>query len=249
MTEPVITRSKPDAPDWNGEGAVLLVDKPLDWTSFDVVKKIRGLFGIRKIGHAGTLDPKASGLLIVCTGPRTKDASSFADLGKVYTGSLELGIVTPSFDGETEIGERRSVDGITDERVRSAVRGFLGLQLQTPPMYSAAKYGGKPLYTYARRGETVIRSPKEIEVTEFAVTGFNLPFVEFRVLCSKGTYVRSLVHDLGEALGCGAVLRMLRRSAIGPYHVDEAFGIEDLIALRDTMKDPLKSYARRAPAT
>jgi tRNA pseudouridine55 synthase len=210
------------------EGEVLLIDKPLDWTSFDVVKRIRWSFGITKAGHAGTLDPKATGLLIICTGQRTKDLSRFIGLEKEYIGTLELGVRTPSHDSETEVIERRPFDAITLEALHQVVRSHIGKQLQVPPMYSAVKHQGKPLYNYARRGRVIERRPKEIEVFEFDVLRFAPPFVEVRVVCSKGTYIRTLVDDVGKQLGCGATLRALRRVRIGPYHVSQAMTIEQL---------------------
>lgn len=209
-------------------GEILLIDKPLDWTSFDVVKRIRWTFGVKKAGHAGTLDPKATGLLIVCTGKKTKEIDRFVGLEKEYRGTMELGVRTPSHDSETEVVERREIQGVTLETLQSVAGEFVGKQLQTPPMYSAVKLRGKPLYKYARRGKSVEREPKEIEIVEFEVTKFEPPFAEFRVVCSKGTYIRSLVDDVGQRLGCGATLRSLRRLRIGPYHVDRALTIEEL---------------------
>ncbi len=228
--------------DWNGQGEVLLVDKPLDWTSFDVVKKTRSLFGIQKLGHAGTLDPRATGLLILCSGPKTKEIASFAGLEKSYTGTMKLGVVSASFDGETESVERSDPSAVTPEELESAVAEFRGTLLQVPPMYSAAKYAGTRLYKFARAGKTVTREPKEITVSEFTITGFEIPRVHFRVRCSKGTYIRSLVNDLGERLGCGAVLSSLRRTAIGPFNVSDARTIDQLVALRDQLREQAKSH-------
>lgn len=228
--------------DWNGRGEVLLVDKPLDWTSFDVVKKTRSLFGIQKLGHAGTLDPRATGLLILCSGPKTKEIADFAGLEKCYIGTMELGVVSASFDGETEAVPQSDPGSITPERLQSAVAEFQGTLLQVPPMYSAAKYAGKRLYTYARAGRTVKREPKEITISEFTITGFESPLVHFRVRCSKGTYIRSLVNDLGEKLGCGAVLRVLRRTEIGPFKVTDALTIDQLTALRDQLREQPKAH-------
>ncbi len=210
------------------EGELILIDKPLNWTSFDVVHKIRRWFGIAKAGHAGTLDPRATGLLILCTGRQTKRIDQFTNLDKEYTGTFELGIRTPSFDMETGVTERGDYADITIEQLRSAVLGFTGRQLQTPPMYSAVKHRGKPLYKYARKGKTLERQPKEIDVTEFTVLSFVPPAVEFRVVCSKGTYIRSLVSDIGNKLGCGAALTSLRRTRIGAYRVEDALTMEEL---------------------
>ncbi len=218
--------------DFNGSGEMLFVDKPRDWTSFDVVRKVRNLFHIRKIGHAGTLDPLATGLLILCTGPKTKDLNTLLEKDKTYTGSFELGIETPSYDLETDVTERREWGHIDAGMVQDAVGGFMGTQEQVPPMYSALKHKGRALYKYARAGKAVERSPRKVVVHEFELTRIALPAVDFRLRCSKGTYVRSLIHDIGEALGTGAVLTNLRRETIGPWHVDDAYSIEELIALR-----------------
>ena len=216
------------APDVQDEGEILLIDKPLDWTSFDVVHRVRSWFGIKKAGHAGTLDPRATGLLILCTGRKTKSIESFATLDKEYTGTFELGIRTPSFDMETAVSERGDYSEITADMLEAVVNRFRGRQMQEPPMYSAAKHKGKPLYKYARRGRTLERQAKEIDVTEFSILAFVPPNVEFRIVCSKGTYVRSIVSDLGAKLGCGAALTSLRRTRIGVYRVENAMTIEQL---------------------
>ena len=210
------------------EGSVLFIDKPLDWTSFDVVKKVRSATHERKVGHAGTLDPKATGLLIVCVGRMTKSIDRFVGLEKEYCGSFELGLRTPSFDSETEVSERHDWSGITADRIAALAKEFTGAQLQVPPMYSALKYGGKPLYEFARAGKVVERAEREIIITEFSVDALQLPFVDFRVVCSKGTYIRSLVDEFGQRLGCGAVLRSLRRTRIGQYNVRDAWTIEKM---------------------
>lgn len=209
-------------------GEVLLIDKPLDWTSFDVVKRIRWTYHLQKAGHAGTLDPKASGLLIVCTGKMTKEIERFVGLEKEYLGTMELGVRTPSFDSETEVSERRPFEHVSREQMEEVAKGFLGRQFQTPPMYSAVKHRGRPLYKLARRGKSIEREAKEIEVREFEILQFKSPFVDFRIVCSKGTYIRSLVDDAGVKVGCGATLRSLRRTRIGPYHVRDAITIEQL---------------------
>jgi tRNA pseudouridine55 synthase len=218
--------------DCNHVGEVFLVDKPLSWSSFDVVKKMRAILGAKKIGHAGTLDPQATGLLIVCTGPRTKSVELLSGLEKEYTGTMELGVQTESYDSETKVTATKDTSGVTAAMLESAARRFEGKLMQQPPMYSAAKYGGKPLYYYARQGRTVVRAEKEIEVAEFALTAVTIPLVDFRIVCSKGTYVRSLVHDFGNAIGCGATLRSLRRMRIGTFSVEDALTVEDLEGLR-----------------
>jgi len=239
----MLSKGNRGTPDWNVSGEIFLVDKPMDWTSFDVVKKIRSLFHIRKIGHAGTLDPKATGLLILATGPRTKEMTKFVSWEKEYEGTIELGILTASFDTETPVLERREVAGISEERILETARKFIGRQLQMPPMFSAVKHEGKPLYKFARKGKVVERPEKSIEIRLFGIERISLPYVNFRVVCSKGTYIRALAHDFGEALGCGATLKMLRRTRIGNARVEDAFTIEDLQALKpEWSKD---SHARR----
>lgn len=209
-------------------GAVLLIDKPVGITSFDVIYRLRRWHGVEKAGHAGTLDPNASGLLIVCIGRETKHLQRFSDLDKEYTGVMQLGIQTPSHDTETEVTERRDYSSVTLEALTDVCRRFTGRQNQTPPMYSAVKHRGKPLYKYARRGKVLERQPKEIEIRQLSVTAFAAPDVSFRVTCSKGTYVRSLVNDIGLALGCGATLTALRRTRIGEYRIDEAVTLDQI---------------------
>lgn len=238
----MLSKRNATVPDWNTTGEILLVDKPSDWTSFDVVKKVRSLFRIRKVGHAGTLDPKATGLLILATGPKTKEMKTFVSWEKEYVGTLELGVLTPSFDGETPVVERRDITGISEERIYEVARRFVGRQLQMPPMFSAVKHGGKPLYKYARKGKVVERDEKTIEIRVFAIDRISGPFVDFRVVCSKGTYIRALAHDVGEALGCGAMLSSLRRTRIGEAHVNDAFSIAELQALKQEWSTT--SYAR-----
>jgi tRNA pseudouridine55 synthase len=218
------------------EGTILLVDKPLQWTSFDVVHRIRHILKIEKAGHAGTLDPRATGLLIVCTGRQTKRVSEFADLEKEYTGTFQLGIRTPSFDMETTITESADVSSVTDQKLELAVSSFLGKQLQVPPMYSAVKHHGKPLYKYARKGKTLERKAKEIDITEFSIVSFSPPYVRFRIRCSKGTYIRALANDLGDMLGCGAALIELRRTKIGSFTVESALTIAQLENMKDERK-------------
>lgn len=215
--------------DW---GSILLIDKPVGITSFDVIYRLRRWHGVEKAGHAGTLDPLASGLLIICTGKETKNLHRFSDLDKEYTGTMELGIKTPSFDLETGITERVDASGVTMNDVQAVIERFLGRQLQMPPMYSAAKHHGKPLYKYARKGKVLERKPKEIEIKGFVVTRFALPSVDFRVLCTKGTYIRSLANDIGAALGCGAALTALRRTRIGTFRVEDAVTLEQLEATK-----------------
>ena len=213
------------------EGEILLVDKPSGWTSFDVVNKIRHTFGVRRVGHAGTLDPLATGLLIVCTGKRTREVQQYVGLEKEYEAEMELGAITPSYDAETEVTLRRSIEGVTESRIRETLAQFVGEQQQLPPLWSAVKVGGRRLYEYARKGKDVERPPREIEITAITPGRIALPAVCFTVVCSKGTYVRTLVHDIGERLGCGAFLRSLRRTRIGKYSVADAFTVDDLVQL------------------
>jgi tRNA pseudouridine55 synthase len=214
------------------EGAVLLLDKPQEWTSFDVVNKIRKLFGIKKVGHAGTLDPLATGLLIICTARMTKRIESFVGLDKTYTGTMKLGEATPSYDSQTEVSERLPYAHVTDDRIRSAFGSFLGDIEQIPPMYSAIKQKGRPLYKLARKGIEVARHPRPVTIHELVVTSIELPFVSFRVRCSKGTYIRTLAHDIGRTIGTGAHITELRRTAVGGYDVDDACTLDQLSAMR-----------------
>lgn len=213
---------------------MLLIDKPGGWTSFDVIRKLRGLLShaagerVRKIGHAGTLDPMATGLLICLIGRATKQMEAFMGLPKRYEGTLRLGEVTPSYDAETDVTERRAWQHLTREDLEAARQEFLGLITQHPPMYSAVKVGGERLYKKARRGEQVERPPRQVRIDAFDLTEWNGPDVSFDVECSKGTYIRSLAHDLGQQLGVGAHLVALRRTAIGPYRVDAAWTIDQL---------------------
>ncbi len=216
------------------ERAVLLVDKPSGWTSFDVIRKLRGLLShaagtsVRKIGHAGTLDPMATGLLICLIGRATKEMEAFMGLPKTYEGALRLGEVTPSYDAETDVGERRAWQHLTQADLEAARQVFLGSITQLPPMYSAVKVGGERLYKKARRGEQVERPPRQVRIDAFTLTGWEGPDVSFHVRCSKGTYIRSLAHDLGQRLGVGAHLVALRRTAIGPHQIAEAWTIDQL---------------------
>ena len=207
---------------------VLPVDKPAGWTSFDVVKKIRRLLRVRKVGHAGTLDPMATGLLICLIGRATKQMEAFMHLEKTYEGTMRLGETTPSYDADTEVVSRIPVDAIEDDRIEEAFRVFTGAIDQIPPMYSAVKVGGERLYKKARRGETVERKARRVHIYAFERLGREGCDVSFRVRCSKGTYIRTLAHDVGAWLGVGAHLTALRRTAIGPITVDGAWTIEAL---------------------
>jgi tRNA pseudouridine55 synthase len=211
-------------------GEVLLVDKPAGWTSFDVVNKLRRSAGGLKMGHAGTLDPLATGLLIVCTGQKRKEIDRFTGLDKEYIVEMLLGVHTPSYDTATEPLEQRSIDGVTADQILQASARFQGPQMQIPPMWSAVKVDGKRLYKLARKGLEVDRPARPITVHSIELLDFTLPHVKLRIACSKGTYVRSLVHEIGMLLGCGACMSALRRTRIGPYSVDEAYGITQAVA-------------------
>lgn len=215
------------------ERAVLLVDKPPGWSSFDVIRRLRRLLTVRKIGHAGTLDPMATGLLICLVGRATKLQDTFMGLGKTYTGTLRLGEITPSYDAETDVVERQAWQHLTDDDLDAARQAFLGQIEQRPPMYSAVKVGGERLYKKARRGETIERPPRTVTLEEFSILRRDGADVDFRVRCSKGTYIRSLAHDFGATLGVGAHLTALRRTAIGPHRVEDAWTLD---ALAEAMK-------------
>ena len=216
-------------------GQVLLIDKPLNWTSFQVVNKlrwhIRKTFGIKKIkvGHAGTLDPLATGLLVICTGKMTKQINEFQAQIKEYTGTITLGSTTPSFDLETDINQTYPTEHITEKLVHETTKQFIGDIEQYPPVFSAIKKDGKRLYEFARAGESVEIKSRTINISEFEITRFQNNEVDFRVVCSKGTYIRSLANDFGKALQSGGHLSTLRRTKIGGFHVDNALSIENFI--------------------
>ena len=210
------------------EGSVILVDKPLEWTSFDVVNKLRYALKIKKIGHAGTLDPLATGLLILCTGKMTKQIETYQAQEKEYTGKMVVGKTTPSFDLETEIDSESDISHLKNEMVYALTDQFTGVISQTPPIYSAIKVKGKRAYESARKGEDVKLKSREVEISLFEITDISFPEISFKVVCSKGTYIRSLVRDFGEALGVGAYLSELRRTRIGDYTIEEAKTIEEL---------------------
>jgi len=213
------------------EGKVLLIDKPLNWTSFQVVNKIRWLikqqFGIKKIkvGHAGTLDPLATGLLILCTGKLTKKIETYQAQVKEYTGTITLGTTTPSYDLETEVDQTFDISGITKEDIQDNTKHVIGEIQQQPPIFSALKKDGKRLYEYARKGEKVEIPKRTVTISEFEITKIDLPNIEFRTVCSKGTYIRSLAHDFGKSLNNGAHLSVLRRTKIGVFSVEDAVDV------------------------
>ena len=204
------------------EGEVLLLDKPFGWTSFDVVNKLRWGLKLKKIGHAGTLDPLATGLLILCTGKMTKQIELFMGWEKEYTGTFVIGKTTPSYDLETEFDSEAPFEHVTEEQVQEVAISLTGNLSQVPPAHSAIKVGGTRAYKKARAGTDIVLEPRSVQVHTFEITGFKAPEVYFRIVCSKGTYIRSLARDLGQMLGTGAHLASLRRTRIGDKHVDEA---------------------------
>ena len=216
------------------EGTVFLIDKPLDWTSFDTVNFIRCLFmrfyGIRKlkVGHAGTLDPLATGLLILCTGPMTKQIEDFQAQIKTYTGTMILGQTTPTYDLESDPNAFFPTDGITAEQIDLARKKFIGDIKQHPPKYSAIKIKGKRAFDYARSDEEIELKARDIHIEDFKISTDRFPELDFEVTCSKGTYIRSLAHDFGRELGNGACLKTLRRTRIGDFKVEDAWRLEDL---------------------
>jgi len=213
-------------------GQILLIDKPLNWSSFQAVNKIKyalinkvGLPKKFKIGHAGTLDPLASGLLLICTGKFTKTISELQGQAKEYTGTFYLGSTTPSYDLETEIDETFSISHVDEDLIQQTVKQFLGEIDQKPPIYSAIKKDGVRLYEHARAGEVIEIASRKTTIHEFEITRIDLPEIDFRVVCSKGTYIRSLAFDFGKALNSGAHLTALRRTKIGDYHVENAVDV------------------------
>jgi tRNA pseudouridine55 synthase len=213
------------------EGLVFLIDKDPEWTSFDVVNKIRYTLREKKVGHAGTLDPLATGLVIVCAGKATKRIDSFMAAEKEYTGTFLFGQTRPSHDLETEPDAFFDTAHITEQLVMETAKTFIGVQMQLPPMYSALKVNGKKLYELARKGKEAVREPRSVEIKEFEITRIALPEVDFRVVVSKGTYIRSLAYDFGKALHSGACLSSLRRTRIGEWGIRDALRIPDWVKL------------------
>ena len=216
-------------------GQVLLIDKPLNWTSFQVVNKLRWhikqKFNLKKIkvGHAGTLDPLATGLLIICTGKQTKSIETYQGQIKEYTGTFVIGATTPSYDLETEIDKTFPINHITEDLIQNTTKEFTGKIQQKPPIFSAIKKDGKRLYELAREGKTTEIKSREVEVFDFEITKIELPVIEFKIVCSKGTYIRSIAHDFGAALNSGAHLSVLRRTKIGEYSVNKSLSIDEFI--------------------
>lgn len=215
------------------DGAVILIDKPLRWTSFDALNKLRWLVKMKKIGHCGTLDPLATGLLICCTGKMTKKITEYQKQEKEYTGIIHLGAVTPTYDLESEPEQQLPFEHLTTEEIKAGTAAFTGDILQTPPIHSAIKKDGKRVYELARQGIEVKLEPRPVSIKTFEITKIELPEVHFRVVCSTGTYIRSLANDFGAALGCGGYLQELRRTKIGDYSVDDALTVDEWVkALR-----------------
>ena len=206
-------------------GQVILIDKPVNWTSFDVVNKIRSLTKVKKVGHAGTLDPLATGLLIICTGKKTKEISQYQDQRKKYTGTITLGKTSPSLDLGTDVAEHELPNDLTEEKILSVRDKFLGNIEQIPPMFSAIKHQGKRLYKIARTGKEIERNSRQIQIYSFEIEKIDLPNIYFEISCSKGTYIRVIADDFGKALGCGAILSLLRRTEIGDYKVVDALNL------------------------
>lgn len=213
-------------------GKMILIDKPIEWTSFDVVKYIRKSLQRRlkvkkiKVGHAGTLDPLATGLLIICIGKETKNISKYQNLSKKYTGIIKLGETTPSYDRETEINETYDYDHIDEEKVLKISKKFIGRQKQLPPIYSALKKDGKRMYKYAREKINILIEPRDIEIYDFQILNFSLPYIEFIIKCSKGTYIRSVASDYGKKLNSGSHLYELKRVSIGDFSISDALRFE-----------------------
>lgn len=236
--------STTDAPE-----GILLVDKPQGITSHDVVSKMRRVFQMKKVGHAGTLDPMATGLILILIGRATKTSQYLMSLGKEYAGTLKLGVTTDSQDAEGEITEERAVPELSEAQVKSEMKTFMGDQYQTPPMFSAKKINGQKLYKLARQGKTVAREPRVIHISRFDLTRFALPELSFVVSTSKGAYVRTIAHDLGERFGCGGHLNELRRTAVGQFRIEKASTIEELESMApSTLRKQLIPVMQAVPS-
>ncbi len=231
ITKKTITEIDPDFI----SGEIILIDKAWRKSSFDCVYKVRKALDVKKVGHAGTLDPNATGLVVVCTGRMTKEISKIQELEKTYTGIISLGKTTPSFDGESKFDSEEKYEHVTEEEILKTRDLFLGTILQTPPMFSAIKQNGQPLYKLARKGKEVEREAREVSITKFEINKIDLPDVHFEISCSKGTYIRVIAHDFGQKLGCGAYLKELRRTRIGEFKVEDALTI-------DEFKEVAKNY-------
>ena len=227
FTKRIITNQTIDLSDADfSDGEIILIDKPSGPTSFQVVSKIRKITGVKKVGHSGTLDPLASGLMIICTGKKTKEMDYFINLDKTYTGIIRLGFKSPSMDSETELSELALPDDLKEQRILKVRDKFLGEIEQTPPMYSAKKINGKKLYHLARKGKSVERKPRKVFIKKFDIEKIELPDIYFNITCSKGTYIRVIADDFGKQLNFGGVLMKLRRERIGEYYVDNALTVD-----------------------
>jgi len=209
------------------QGQVLLINKPYEWTSFDVVRKLRGLMKVKKVGHAGTLDPLATGLLILCTGLFTKKINEYMAQEKEYTGSFTMGATTATYDLESIPENFKTTDYISEDAIHLVATSFTGEIFQVPPIHSAIKKDGQRAYELARQGEEIILEPRKIIIKDFSILKIEMPEVYFRVVCSTGTYIRSLANDFGGALGCGAFLSSLCRTRIGEFLLEDSLNIED----------------------
>lgn len=218
------------------DGKVILIDKPLEWTSFDIVRKIRNCTGIIKVGHAGTLDPLASGLLMVCTGKFTKKINEYMGMEKEYIGTFTLGAVTSTYDLESEPEQFKNIDHLTNEMIHETTNQFTGLIMQVPPSHSAIKQDGKPVYLAARKGIEVVLEPRPVTIHQFIIEQINLPVIHFKVVCSTGTYIRSLANDFGKALDVGGYMSGLRRTRIGNFLVDDAQSIDQFVLTIQQLK-------------
>jgi tRNA pseudouridine55 synthase len=226
-TSRIITNRTLNLPDVNfSEGEIILIDKPSGPTSFQIVNKIRKVIDVKKVGHSGTLDPNASGLMIVCTGKKTKVMDSFINLNKTYSGIIRLGLTSPSMDTETECEEIPIPENLSEKEILEVRDIFLGEIEQIPPMYSAVKINGKKLYNLARKGKSVDREPRKIFIERFDINKIELPNIHFTITCSKGTFIRVIADDFGKKLNTGAILTELRRTGIGNFNVEDALSIK-----------------------
>lgn len=226
-----------DTPGYFEVGQMLLINKPIEWTSFDVVRKLRNAMKIKKVGHAGTLDPLATGLLIVCTGKFTKKINEYMAKEKEYTGTITLGAITPTYDLESEPIDPKPTEHIDLNAVQQATHSFIGLIEQIPPAHSAIKVDGKRVYELARKGVEVELKPRQISIHTFEIVSYEPPLVQFRVVCSTGTYIRSLAHDFGKLLGCGAYLSSLCRTRIGEFELKNAMDMDQALEHISIHKD------------
>lgn len=207
-------------------GKIVLLDKPVDWTSFDVVNKLRGMTKVKKVGHAGTLDPFATGLLLICFASATKQVNQLMELEKEYQGTFELGSETDSHDVTGKVVSQQPVPDLSVTQIESAAKKYSGEILQVPPMFSALKRDGKKLYELARQGKEVELAARPVKIYAFDILAVSLPEIRFRIACSRGTYIRAIARDLGRDLGCGAFLKTLRRTRVGAYTVTDALSIQ-----------------------